>query len=70
MNAYIGPERRQGERRDPDSRNFGSHGRTLPDRRQEALAGVIVGLNADEMRLLASAWESLSRLEHVAGSAA
>lgn len=62
MAAYIGPERRKGQRRDPKRQhvrisNDERRGRLGEDRRQEALAGVIVGLTAEDMLKLADLWK-------------
>lgn len=63
MSVYIGPERRKGQRatrnRDLGGRLGGPERRTGIDRRQEALAGVIVGLTAEEMLRLAEIWRAL-----------
>jgi hypothetical protein len=62
--VYIGRDRRQGQRRDPQSfvhRELRGQAerRVGADRRQEALAGVIVGMSAEDMALLADFWRSI-----------
>lgn len=61
MAAYIGPERRKGQRRGSGLvTNFGeTHDieRRTTERRQEALAGVIAGLTAEDMLKLADLWK-------------
>jgi hypothetical protein len=62
--AYIGPERRKNQRRTdtptPCTRPFGDSGvdrRLTPDRRQDAVAGVIANMSGEDMLLLRELWE-------------
>jgi len=59
---YIGPERRNMDRRG-DRFRFVVDDRRIEERRQEATAGIIVGLDAYDMQRLALVWEGLERLE-------
>lgn len=58
--AYIGPEQRKGERRklDPAYEQFrgGMPNRRIEERRQEAHAGVIANMSADDMLALKELW--------------
>lgn len=63
MTVYLGPERRKGgERRfgppryDPPERAI--ERRLSPDRRQEDLAGVLVGFTATDMLVLRDLWRA------------
>lgn len=64
--AYIGPERRQQDRRLPARQHMSAYAveierRSSKNRRQQALSGVIAGLTAEEMEQLAVAWRAIER---------
>lgn len=63
--TYIGPERRQRERRKPLPLNLDPDRRTT-ERRQEALAGVIVGLTAEGVEALRELYEKYDELGPIA----
>jgi hypothetical protein len=60
--VYIGPERRSADRRTGTHWPYGQatdlpERRSGEDRRQDALAGIIAGLGAEDMLALRELWE-------------
>lgn len=62
--AYIGPERRRGDRRAPVPRvpsNLITE-RRQSERRQEALTAVVMGMDCRDLLQLQVCWERIERL--------